>query len=295
MSTNCAGSCCKYRPSFWEKVSDKYWGIRTKLGWWWRNFQLSIALFIIRKLSKNSGVVCRFLSEAKIADCESRFVSDVRDLLGLLACQENSIYEIGYKKNLLNKGIDQSLLSPLTFEDDEFEPDTLFGTDENIEFNTRLTSVSKRLDKDGKPYFRDSDCLCHTFKKSVLLEDETDVIDGSDGAWSGNIFILDKEGYIYPSCCIRIKDTKNYMGGYKCLVDGLEIRTKENVKVGEFLAVVSVVDELPEEWLDRFELVELSDCDEEWQEKWKEEIDAIRSHDYYNLFLKCIINERPIP
>ena len=287
MSTNCVGSCCKYRPSFSEKVSDKYWDIRTKLGWKWRNFQLSIALFIIRRLSKDNGTVCRFLSEAKIADCEGRFVSDVRDLLGLLSCQENSIYEIGYKKNLLNKGIDQSLLSPLTFEDDEFESDYSFGIDENIEFNKRLGSVTKRFDKDGKPYYRDHDCLIHTFRKSVLLEDETDIIDGSDGAWVGNIFILDKEGHIYPSCCIRIKDTKNYMGGYKCLVDGLEIRTKENV-VGEFLAVVSVVDELPEEWLNRFELVELSDCDEEWQEKWKEEIDAIRSHDYYNLFLKCM-------
>ena len=182
MSTNCAGSCCKYRPSFWEKVSDKYWGIRTKLGWWWRNFQLSIALFIIRKLSKNSGVVCRFLSEVEIANCQGRIVSDVRDLLGLLACQENSIYEIGYKKNLLNKGIDQSLLSPLTFEDDEFEPDYSFGIDENVEFNKRLGSVTKRFDKDGKPYYRDHDCLSHTFRKSVLLEDETDIIDGSDGA-----------------------------------------------------------------------------------------------------------------
>ena len=294
MSTNCAGSCCKYRPSFWEKVSDKYWGIRTKLGWKWRNFQLSIALFVIRRLSKDSVPICRFLSEVEIANCQGRIVSDVRDLLGLLACQENSIYEIGYKKNLLNKGIDQSLLSPLTFEDDEFEPDYSFGIDENVEFNKRLGSVTKRFDKDGKPYYRDHDCLSHTFRKSVLLEDETDIIDGSDGAWYGNIFILDKEGYIYPSCCIRIKDTKNYMGGYKCLVDGLEIRTKEN-GVGEFLTVVSVVDELPEEWLDRFELVELSDCDEDLQERWKDEIDAIRSHDYYNLFLKCIINERPIP
>ena len=287
MSMNHESSCNKHRPSFFEKISNKYWCCKTELGWWWRNFQLSIALFIIRKLSKNSGVVCRFLSEAKIADCESRFVSDVRDLLGLLTCQENSIYEIGYKKNLLNKGIDQSLLSPLTFEDDEFEPDTLFGTDENIEINKRLTSVSKRLDKDGKPYYRDSDCLCHTFKKSVLLEDETDVIDGSDGAWIGNIHILDKDGHIYPSCCIRIKDTKDYMGGYKCLIDGLEIRTKEH-GVGEFLTVVSVVDELPKEWLDRFELVELTDCDEDLQEKWKDEIDVIRSHDYYNLFLKCM-------
>ena len=120
-----------------------------------------------------------------------------------------------------------------------------------------------------------------------MLEDETDINDGNDSVWVGNIFILDKEGRIYPSCCVRIKDTKNYMGGYKCVIDGLEIRTKENV-VGEFLTVVSVVDEPPEEWLDRFELVELSDCDEEFQEKWKEEIDAIRSHDYYNLFLKCM-------
>ena len=287
MSTNCAGSCCKYRPSFWEKVSDKYWGIRTKLGWKWRNFQLSIALFVIRRLSKDSVPICRFLSEVEIANCQGRIVSDVRDLLGLLACQENSIYEIGYKKNLLNKGIDQSLLSPLTFEDDEFEPDYSFGIDENVEFNKRLGSVTKRFDKDGKPYYRDHDCLSHTFRKSVLLEDETDIIDGSDGAWSGNIYILDKDGHIYPSCCIRIKDTKDYMGGYKCLIDGLEIRTKEN-GVGEFLTVVSVVDELPKEWLDRFELVELTDCDEDLQERWKDEIDAIRSHDYYNLFLKCM-------
>ena len=248
---------------------------------------MSIALFVIRRLSKDSVPICRFLSEVEIANCQGRIVSDVRDLLGLLACQENSIYEIGYKKNLLNKGIDQSLLSPLTFEDDEFEPDYSFGIDENVEFNKRLGSVTKRFDKDGKPYYRDHDCLSHTFRKSVLLEDETDIIDGSDGAWSGNIYILDKDGHIYPSCCIRIKDTKDYMGGYKCLIDGLEIRTKEN-GVGEFLTVVSVVDELPKEWLDRFELVELTDCDEDLQERWKDEIDAIRSHDYYNLFLKCM-------
>ena len=148
MSTNHESSCNKYRPSFWEKISNKYWCCKTELGWKWRNFQLSIALFIIRRLSKDSGTVCRFLSEAKIADCEGRFVSDVRDLLGLLSCQENSIYEIGYKKNLLNKGIDQSLLSPLTFEDDEFEPDYSFGIDENIEFNKRLGSVTKRFDKE---------------------------------------------------------------------------------------------------------------------------------------------------
>ena len=281
------GSCNKYRPSLWEKISAKYWGIKTKLGWKWRNFQLNIALFIIRSLSKDSGTICHFVSEAKIANCPKRIASDVRDLLGLLSCQENSIYEIGYKKNLLNKGIDQSLLCPLTFEDDEFETDHLFGTEENIKFNKRLASVAKRFDKDGKPYYRDYECLSHTFRKSVLLEDETDINDGNDSVWVGNIFILDKEGRIYPSCCVRIKDTKNYMGGYKCVIDGLEIRTKENV-VGEFLTVISVVDELPEEWLDRFELVELSDCDEEFQEKWKEEIDAIRSHDYYNLFLKCM-------
>lgn len=77
------------------------------------------------------------------------------------------------------------------------------------------------------------------------------------------------------------------MGEYKCLIDGLEIRTKEN-KDGDFLTVVSIVDELPKEWLDRFELVELTDCDEDLQERWKDEIDAIRSHDYYNLFLKCM-------
>ena len=34
--------------------------------------------------------------------------------------------------------------------------------------------------------------------------------------------------------------------------------------------------------------IDLYEVDEEWQEKWKEEIDAIRSHDYYNLFLKCM-------
>ena len=83
------------------------------------------------------------------------------------------------------------------------------------------------------------------------------------------------------------------MGEYKCLIDGLEIRTKEN-KDGDFLTVVSIVDELPKEWIDRFELVDLTDCDENLQEKWKEEINVIRSHDYYNLFLKCMNkNSRP--
>ena len=112
----------------------------------------------LRKLGKRGVAMTEYaILLAFVAAIGGSFASDnglaasVTDAIGKAKDAINLV--MSDKKNLLNKGIDQSLLSPLTFEDDEFEPDTLFRTDENIEFNKRLTSVSKRLDKDGKPEF----------------------------------------------------------------------------------------------------------------------------------------------
>lgn len=179
-----------------------------RLKYWVRNQILKLAIKYIRYYSKDSNYIKHANSEYQFAygdyksdNMQSYMCEQVNDLLALLSTQGDSGFSISYKLSLLNKMIKFEPISPLTFEDDEFnEPFTYYGTRQN----KRYSSVFKN--KDGSFNY------IYSYNKysKWKIGEELEIVEGSHTNWSGSCFTIDKDGKIGYLGRDKIKDIKNW-------------------------------------------------------------------------------------
>ena len=172
-----------------------------------KNLILKQAIKYIVWFSKDSNYVKHALSEFDIAWGEKDEMQDfmckqVIELLSLLSTHGDSGFSIGYKLNLFDKLVKFKIISPLTFDDDEFrEPYCLEGTRQN----KRNSSVFKN--KDGK--FTYNDDVIHTAKYYIGEDNIVEPMNG--GSYSGRILVLKKNGEMFYLSNLYIKDTKKFI------------------------------------------------------------------------------------
>ena len=142
---------------------------------------------------------------------------DIIDILALLGTQGDSGTSIHWKLWTLNKLTSFRPLTPLTFEDDEFNLVDEYGHINNTKSyqNRRVSDVFKRIDKDGN--------VQYIYYGGITRQDKYKVIkDGDYGgynikeindpaSWSGGAFIIKKDGTLsWSPLSAIIKDTKTF-------------------------------------------------------------------------------------
>lgn len=246
-----------------------------------RDGAIRLALRIIRHYGSGMTVE-HFRREADIAwnnsDHKQAYLAEqVCDVLRLISLQGHSGFSVGVVSSLLSKALRFDILSPLTFADDEF------GTVGCSDQNKRLSRVFKQ-NANGKTWYRDIDCLDYS-EELVYDYGKREITDGDKETWSGLIYLLDKDGNIYPDNKISIKNTKKYLGDNTCTVKAIRV---VNFLKGDpgFSVRVANVDSLPNEWHNDYEL---HPVDESYN---KDVIDFISSHDLYGMYKRNVANGR---
>ena len=194
-------------------LSDTYYHNKSLFKYKIERFISNIGLFIVRRAAKDSNIIYNFRKEVKYLGWDKSddkmqklIVRNVEDLLAVVSAQGHSGFSFSYLMSLFNKAANFKPLSRITFNDDEFNDDTLGG---DVKQNKRDTRIFKY--EDGSYSFNDA--IKHTPISRISIDEKTGMMyrEKSTGAtWHGPIIVIPKNGDAYKISDIRIKDTKEF-------------------------------------------------------------------------------------
>lgn len=171
-----------------------------------KNFFMRIAIKCVVFFSKDGNYVKHAKKEFDIAwkdrdPMQEMMCNQIIELLSVLSTQGDSGTSIGYKLNLFNKLVNFSIISPLTFKDNEFaNPFSIEGSRQNIRDGRVF------MDKDGSFSFNDA----IVFHDKYYIGDNDNVIERDGGVWYGGTFVVTENGEIYYIGRGKIKDINNF-------------------------------------------------------------------------------------
>lgn len=171
-----------------------------------KNFLIRIAIKCLVSFSKNGNYVKHAKKEFDIAwkdkdPMQEMMCNQIIELLSVLSIQGDSGTSIGYKLNLFNKLANFSIISPLTFKDEEFS--NSFSTNGHRQ-NKRDSRIF--MDKDGSFSFNGA----VVFHDKYYIGDNDKVIERDCGYWYGGTFVVAENGEIYHIGRGKIKDINNF-------------------------------------------------------------------------------------
>lgn len=171
-----------------------------------KNFLMRIAIKYMVWSSKDSSYVQHAKKEFDIAwkdreHMQEMMCKQIIELLSVLNTQGDSGTSIGYKLNLFNKLVNFSIISPLTFKDEEFtSPYSLNGRRQNKR-DSRIF-----MDEDGSFSFNDA----IVYHDKYYIGENDNVIERDGGTWCGGTFVVTENGEIYYIGRGKIKDINNF-------------------------------------------------------------------------------------
>lgn len=171
-----------------------------------KNILIRIAIKCVVLLSKNENYVKHAKKEFDIAwkdkdPMQEMMCNQIIELLSVLSTQGDSETSIGHKLNFFNKLVNFSIISPLTFKDEEFS--SPFSIDGHRQ-NKRDSRIFK--DKDGSFSFNDA----IVFHDKYYIGYNDNVIERDGGVWHGGTFVVTENREIYYIGRGKIKDTNNF-------------------------------------------------------------------------------------
>ena len=231
-----------------------------------------IALPIMRKAYKDSPFVKHYLNE--LGTDTSKVDKNVLDLLGLLGLQRHSGSSLYPSLSIFNRAARYKILSPLTFEDDEWGPE--FETvGELIRQNKRLGNIFLYLrenmivDVDAitwkimgtkynlKTKSFEYECPQSTFSGTCLIYDKD--LDTITPVWSGNIIV----------------NKKTFMGDNEIKCDCIEIYNPEEKDNSFYFTLKS---EIPAEFYKDYILTDFKKIKPQYTNKFIKEIEWCEKH-----------------